>query len=99
VPAHVSIESKEAYNDTKSNKEDQGEGELEPATTDISELEAQLLLVEEKLQEEIKAARYVVPTVPTCQINPYLEHTQFQRCVLDMAWLTIREYVRPSPSL
>ncbi|OSS51884.1 hypothetical protein B5807_04035 [Epicoccum nigrum] len=56
------------------------------------------MLAEEQLSEETKVSNSVVPTAPDRQTNPYLEHTQFQRCVSDMAWPTIRAYVRPHPT-
>jgi hypothetical protein len=69
---------------------------IDPALVGLSDLEAQLLAAEEMVINEEKAANTVVPSAPDRQTNPYLEHTQFQRCVAGMPWSTIQEYTRPT---
>ena len=68
---------------------------IDPVLSTVESLSAQLFKAEAAIDEEKRTQYNAIPTLDERQTNPYLEHTQFQRCVAGISWAAAGEYTTP----
>ena len=68
---------------------------IDPLLCTMESLQAQFFEAEVTIDKEIKTQSNAVPVVDERQTNPYLEHTQFQKCLADISWEVVGNYTTP----
>jgi hypothetical protein len=61
-----------------------------------STIQAQFIEAEREALEDKKKRHATVHSAGDRQTNPYLEHTQFQKCIEGMAWEDVHQYTKPA---